>query len=635
MSPAPLRGRFSLIWIIILVTGVFHSPVNAQEGYQARLAPANTEGFPEISSYLDVRSSTGEFVHGLEQHNVYLLENGTQLPVQELQQIRTGVQVVVAISPGQAFDIRDVQGISRYDYLAQALQDWALTRQGSTVDDLSLIVSDGPEVTHIDAYERWAESLNSFEPTGEETGPDFDVLTRALDVAADPNPNPGTSGAVLFVTPLPSQDLSLGMQSLAARANQQGVKIFIWLVASSEQFANPEADQMRQLAEQTGGELFAYSGQETIPSPEEFLENLRDTYMLSYDSQITSSGLHEISAEVNYQGQKITSPVQEIELEILPASITFVSPPIEIERIRSEQEGDPVDITPDTQPLDLLIEFPDGHPRPIVKTSLYVDGILEEVNLAEPFDRFIWDISGFTTNGEHSLVLEVEDNLGLIGRSVETSISVNVIGADESIWIRISENRLALTVILVAASGAIILLVLVLGGRLQPGFLREWRRRRKTTGSMTQPVVDNRQVVQQSRSSWINRIQWKRSPITTKPSAQFIQLTDSLSDENQSPIAIIKDRVIIGRDEMKVDQVLRDLSVEGVHAHLEREPGGSFRLSDEGSTAGTWVNYQPVPESGKILEHGDLVHFGRMGYRFVLRNPKQVRKPVLRYLNQA
>ena len=86
---------------------------------------------------------------------------------------------------------------------------------------------------------------------------------------------------------------------------------------------------------------------------------------------------------------------------------------------------------------------------------------------------------------------------------------------------------------------------------------------------------------------------------------------------------------------MKVDQVLLDLSVEGVHAHLEREPGGSFRLSDEGSTAGTWVNYQPVPESGKILEHGDLVHFGRMGYRFVLRNPKQVRKPVLRYLNQA
>jgi pSer/pThr/pTyr-binding forkhead associated (FHA) protein len=190
-------------------------------------------------------------------------------------------------------------------------------------------------------------------------------------------------------------------------------------------------------------------------------------------------------------------------------------------------------------------------------------------------------------------------------------------------------------VILVAASGAIILLVLVLGGRLQPGFLREWRRRRKTNGSMTQPVVDNRQVVQQSGSSWINRIQWKRSPITTKPSAQFIPLTDSLSDENQSPIAIIKDRVIIGRDEMKVDKVLLDLSVEGVHAHLEREPGGSFRLSDEGSTAGTWVNYQPVPESGKILEHGDLVHFGRMGFRFVLRNPKQVRKPVLRYLNQA
>jgi pSer/pThr/pTyr-binding forkhead associated (FHA) protein len=98
-------------------------------------------------------------------------------------------------------------------------------------------------------------------------------------------------------------------------------------------------------------------------------------------------------------------------------------------------------------------------------------------------------------------------------------------------------------------------------------------------------------------------------------------------------MAITKGRVVIGKDENIVDQVLTDDSVEGVHAYLERESMDSYRLSDEGSTAGTWVNYLPVSAKGQILQHGDLVHFGRMGFRFILRNPKRVRKPVLRFEN--
>jgi hypothetical protein len=108
-------------------------------------------------------------------------------------------------------------------------------------------------------------------------------------------------------------------------------------------------------------------------------------------------------------------------------------------------------------------------------------------------------------------------------------------------------------------------------------------------------------------------------------------MTDLNMEESQPPLAITKNRVIIGRDENNVDQVIPDASVEDVHANLERESNGSYRLSDEGSIAGTWVNYLPIPEAGQVLDHGDLVHFGRMGFRFVLRNPKYVRKPVLRF----
>jgi hypothetical protein len=634
MSRAPYRGIRILVWIFVLVFGGVHKPISAQEGSQVRLAPVNVQQFPTISSVLEVRSPSGEFIHGIEQEDVHIIEDNKRVSLTELQHLRTGVQFVLALSPGPAFEIRDVQGISRYEYLEQVLQGWADARQGSTVDDLSLIIADGPETTHQTDINRWAASLQSFEPTGEETGPDFDVLTRALDVAGDQTSTPGMASAVLFITPLPEQDVALGLQSLGDRANQQGVSIFIWLVASSEQFFSSEAEQLRLLAEQTGGEMFAYSGQEIIPSPEEFLEEFRNVYTLNYSSQITSSGMHEISAEVNLQGQVINSPVEEIELNVLPPSIAFISPPVEINRTVINPESDSPSLVPDTQTLELLIEFPDGYSRPILATNLSVDGVVEQVHREEPFDRLTWDISGYTTSGEHILLVEVEDNLGLRSQSVETAIKVTVGEKEKNFIGTVTESRVIMAVVLAAVSGLAVLLVLVWVGKLKPGILMNVRRRKKQKRTSTQPVQADQEAKSQSRSTWINRIQWSRSPITIKPEAQFIPITDTNSENSHPPLAIIKDKVLFGKDENKVDQVLKNNSIEDLHANLKRDAKGTYWLYDLGSTAGTWVNYRPVPPEGQILEHGDIVHFGRLGFRFILRNPKKVRKPVLRFENK-
>lgn len=631
MSRAPYRGIRILVWIFVLVFGGIHKPISAQEGSQVRLAPVNIQQFPTISSVLEVHSPSGEFIHGIKQEDVHIIEDNKRLPLTELQQLRTGVQFVLAISPGPAFEIRDVQGISRYEYLSQALQEWGEARQGSTVDDLSLIITNGPEITHQPDIDRWVTSLASFQPTGEETGPDFDVLTRALDVAGDQTSTPGMASAVLFVTPLPTPDVAQGLQSLADRANQQGVRIFIWLVASSEQFFSSEAEQLRLLAEHTSGELFAYSGQETIPSPEEFLEEFRNVYSLNYSSQITSSGMHEISAEVNLQGQVFNSPVEEIELEVLPPSIAFISPPMEINRMVINPETDSSYLAPDAQNLEVLIEFPDGYSRPILASKLIVDGMVNEVHHEEPFDRFTWDISGYTSSGEHILLVEVEDDLGLKGQSVETSILVNVGEKETSLLGTVTESRIILAVIFAVVSGLAVLLVLVWVGKLKPGILMNLRRRKKQKRLSTQPMQADQGAASQSRSTWINRIQWSRSPITIKPEAQFIPITDTKSENSYPPLAIIEDNVLFGKDENKVDQVLKNNSIEDEHAYLKQDATGAYWLYDLESTAGTWVNYLPVPPEGQVLEHGDIIHFGRLGFRFILRNPKKVRKPVLRF----
>jgi hypothetical protein len=628
MSLPLRRVLLTLIWILILILGAANKSSSAQEGSQVRLAPINTEDFPRMTSYLDVRTAEGDFGFDIESDHVRIIEDGNQIPIDEFELLHTGVQFVLAVSPGPAFDIRDVQGISRYEYLVQALVEWASERKGSTIDDLSIMIADGPDSHHLTDMDRWISILNSYLPTGSETGPDFDLLAQAMNVAADPPTVPGMGRAVLFVTPLPSQDVSLGLQSLAARANQQGIKIFIWLIASSELFSSPEAGQLAALAEQTGGRLFAYSGQEPIPSPEEFLEATRNAYFLAYDSQITSSGSHQTSAEVNIDGANIASQVQEFDLEVLPPNIALVSPPMKIERRSLDEEGDPSILFPSSQELEVMVEFPDGHVRPLRRTTLFVDGIETENNRTEPFDQFTWDLSEYTSSGEHILEVEVEDALGLTEKSLGTSVNVTV-GVPSSNPLRIiSRNRTLIAGIVVAVSGAILLLVLILGGRLRPGFVRDFRRRKKRSDPVSQPLQTSRDEAARPRPTWINRFQWPRGSVAAKAYAQLVPLTDSNQEESYPPIAITSENMTFGSEAGKADLIVADDSVEEIHARLKRESKGVFRLSDEGSTAGTWVNYAPISRAGVILEQGDLIHIGRVGFRFIMRNPHRIRKPV-------
>jgi hypothetical protein len=613
----------------ILLLGVLSGPAGAQEGAQVRLAPIETEEFPQISSYLDIRTPEGGFVFGLESQDVHIIEDGIRLPVTDLALLHSGSQFVLAVSPGQAFDIRDVQGLTRYDYLSQALLDWASSRIGSTVDDLSIVLAGGPETTHISEIERWMAVLDSYTPTGLEVDPDFDVLARAIDIAADPTKNPGMGRVVLFITSLPEQDVSVGLQSLAARASQQGVRIIVWMVASSELFASPGAEQLLNLSELTGGTLFAYSGQEPIPSPEEYLEPLRSTYSIAYQSNITTSGPHQVNAEVNLSGQVFSSPAQEFDLEVLPPNVAFISPPMEI--MRTHPEGDESDsqlLQPNSQPLELLIEYPDGYPRSIKETRLLVDGVVEQVLTAEPFERFTWDLSEYASEGEHILQAEVEDIIGLSAKTVETSVRVIIGNTSPGVLRIISQNKTMIAVLLVAISGAILLLVLVVGGRLRPGVFRELRRQNNKSDPVTQPVPLKQEQPSQPQSSWINRIHWPRRRVSTKAYAHLITLTDSNQEDSSPPISITSSKVTFGRDPDQATHVLDDASVEALHTSLYREKEGTFRLADEGSTAGTWVNYTQVLDGGTYLEQGDLIHIGRVGFRFVLRDPKKVRKPV-------
>jgi hypothetical protein len=135
--------------LFLLLCVIFVGSVTAQSSADAFIAPPDTESFPEISFFMDVYNNDGVFIHGLTNGEVVVIEDGVQLDVDSVVELRPGVQIVFAVNPGPSFAIRNSQGLSRYDYIKEALDGWAQQRQGSSLDDISYLVTRGPSSSHF------------------------------------------------------------------------------------------------------------------------------------------------------------------------------------------------------------------------------------------------------------------------------------------------------------------------------------------------------------------------------------------------------------------------------------------------------------------------------------------------------
>src|SRR3972149_1224894 len=144
------KGFAFLVCLAVLVApkGLVFTPVRtvwasqviqAAPASQARLYPLEKQNFPDITTYLDVFDESGNFFHDLAIPEVRINENGQQLPLTGLNELRPGVQFALALSFGPSMGIRDSTGRSRYDYLLENIQAWEWFQDDAVPDDLSLV----------------------------------------------------------------------------------------------------------------------------------------------------------------------------------------------------------------------------------------------------------------------------------------------------------------------------------------------------------------------------------------------------------------------------------------------------------------------------------------------------------------
>ena len=633
-----MRNFFLALFSLSLLFG-WGLPVRAQGQAEAILYPADVSNFPTISAFLDVFDASGAFVSGLKPEAMTILEDGKPLQVTALNELTIPAQIVVAVNPGPALGLRDPTGASRFEWVTQALNTWAKARPADVQDDLSLVTLAGPIITHASVKD-WLVSLNSFQPDFRATTPNLQSLSIALDTAASQGTRSGVKRAVLFITPhMDDPNVDSELQPLIQRAIQNRIHVFVWMADLDAFQATTSAAAFSQLAEQTGG-TFYFSSSQTFANPETYFAPLRKLYLLKYTSRASAGGQHTLSAQVTQTNTVFKSAEQTFSVDIQPPNPILVSPPLQI--TRQPPASDPYNaqvLVPATQEIDIIIEFPDGHTRPLASTSLYVDGQVAAKNTKPPFDKFMWDLSGFKTSSEHKLAVQAVDLMGLGKTSVEIPVTVTIIQPPHGIAAIFAKYRQYITYGAIGFAGIVLLLILLIS-RLQILVAKARKARRVNADPLTQPVaatIEAPTLEKKMRSRPARgRVKPSHAPaslIRLRPSSSAADQT--LEPMTGNPIPLAEDEIIVGADPAQSSVVLNDPSIAARHARILQTENGEFHIRDEGSIAGTWVNYDPIGKEGYILQHGDVIHFGQLAFRFQLKNPPPTQEPTITRENAA
>jgi hypothetical protein len=296
--------------------------------------------------------------------------------------------------------------------------------------------------------------------------------------------------------------------------------------------------------------------------------------------------------------------------------VQIVQPGPEQEIVRSGQfHTTTLDaLTPAVLPVQVSFSWPDGRPRALQRVE-YTLGSDTRVVEAEPFDRIEFPIAAFG-NGSYALRVQAVDELGIAGTSRPLSIKIAedrpAPPAPEPVVVTLEEvacegllcpqNMRWLT--LAALALALLALFFAIFVLLRKPAVR-MSVQQAVTGTIkavTQPFTLDRRM---------------KGHQAAKARLVLVEGDGSLPPS----VEIVGSNTRIGRDPSLSNVVLDDPRVSRYHCRIAEEGEGVFRIYDEGSTSGTYVNYKPVDIRGQILQHGDQVHIGPIGMRFEISGP--------------
>jgi len=591
-------------------------PVSAQRGILAvRGYGADVTQFPTVTVFFQLVDLSTGLPSNQPIKVDSLLEDNQEIPSgdQILEPVSRGADIVILLDASQSIlspRSRGYTGKSRLEEAREFVSQIAISKNQSS--RIALIAPIGDNIDFIgpkgltDNGGEVSNGLQVFEfperPKGKEATPLFDLLGKAIDILAQRPDALGRPGFVIVLSDgidfLSNQQVT----DVIDRASGHQIVVHAIQIGPAQGKGSEQAMQnLRRIAGQTGGQVLLYGmDQKALASFYSSLPSWEQVWALRYRSRVRQGGTHRILVRLNAGGQlmevkedyaiHLAPPVVEIQWEgqeegrggidspILASEVPSLPITIRIRRvdqckncdarIRQVWIGDsPVDFEETShQPTDSEILFE------------------AVVSLAQ------------APGGDKRLRVDVEDSQGLFSTG-------------EGPWIRrqvaptpAGRGILDLLPLVSCMVALISLLIAIIAFKRVP-------RLREAAVSMTQPIVQ--------RIKEVTEPFFPSGAARGEPARAWLVVVEG--DAERRVIPIRSTHVRLGRDETLVNIVFNDRSVSRLHCRIEEMEEGVFYIYDEGSTSGTYVNYEQVPINGTRLQDGDLINLGRVQLHFRLR----------------
>ncbi len=655
-------------------------PARAQAGKAAvSLSAVDAGAFPAMQAYAILNDAAGQHISGLPASSFTLTEDGQPVAGLQAAEAEVGVQVVFVVDSSAAFKGRDANGVTRLDYVKQALAEYAQTKpwMKTGVDDVTVIAPESPVAEHSNDSGLITRAVAGYQSTFAGVADPFTLVNNAVDFASDATRRPGMRRFVVVISNgFPRPDVQGQVTDVAARAAGVGAIIDTVYVGPVGAGNTLSAQNLKRLADATGGQALILDTPQSLTPLFQMLADQGRQYRLSYRSSLSTTGQNRLSLAVKLpDGSSLASNEAVFPLRVEPPHIALGSLPASLVRVAPAPNSAVAAAQPSQYEVPLAIDFPDGHPRALKLVQLLVDGqvVATQANTSS-VPSLVWPLAAYSASAAHRVQARVIDELGLAAESQPADVSVSLQvpagpgPAASSTPAIVNANwpllALALGGLLVAAGvgGGV---WLVVSRRPTPATTAVGRRRARVAaksapvpapadlpaldatipmapalrppandqGALTgapaaRPMTGRRLLPHVALPAW----RWPGRQARSGPrGAAFLRVVEPGGGGAPSPdIELLEASLTLGRDADLAETVFQDRSVSRQHARIV-VADGEYRISDCGSTSGTWVNYAPVPpEVGQPLHDGDLINLGRVQLRFQRRDLSPAARPKAR-----
>ena len=431
-----LFNRLRIVGAILIVTaGLVALPARAagtapSTGH-AEITAVDASGFPTIQAYALLNSAAGQHIPGLAAGDFALSENGQPVANLAVSEQDLGVQVVFALDTGDVFKARDANGVTRIDFVKQALAEYAQTKpwMKTGLDDVTVLAADVPVIEHNNDAALVARAVAGYQSTFVPAADPFTLVNSAITFASDVSPRPGMQHFVVLISNgFQGASVAAALADAAARATAAQVPVYTVFVGPLGAGNTVPAQNLKHLADLTGGQSLIFESPQSLTPLFQMLSDQSRQYRLSYRSSLSATGQNRLSLAATLPDKSSLSSGEVVfPLRVEAPSLVLHGLPPSLVRIATTANSAPDQAEPRVYDVPLTIDFPDGHPRELRLTQLLVDGqVVASQTVTSAVTSLAWPLASYTQSAVHRLQARVADELGLAAESQVVTVTVSL-----------------------------------------------------------------------------------------------------------------------------------------------------------------------------------------------------------------